>query len=127
MSSFGEYATLIAVLLAMGFALRQMRTDPRITKEFRKKSYIAAGLYLLFTAGGMGIAAAILALGGGKHGVLFLIGFFLDWILIGVVWLIRTAPRLREPPAWLMRRWSALDWILIAVAVGCLIGAALSL
>jgi hypothetical protein len=127
MSSFGEYATLIAILVAMGFALRQMRTDPRITKEFRRKSYVAAGLYLLFTACGMGIAAVLLVLGGGRHGVLFLLAFFLDWVSIGVVWLTRTAPRLREPPGWLMRRWSALDWILIAVAVGCLLGAALSL
>ncbi len=127
MSSFSEYATVIAVLVAMGFAIRQIRTDPRITKEFLRKSYIVAGWYLLFVACGMGIAAAILVSGGGKHGVLFLMAFFLDWVAIGVVWLIRTAPRLREPPRWLMRRWSALDWVLIAIAAGCLLGAAASL
>ncbi len=127
MASFGEYATFIAVLVAMGFAIRQMRRDPRITKEFLRKSYVAAGLYLLFMACGMGIAAAILVLGGGRHGVLFLFAFFLDWVVIGVVWLIRTAPRLREPPRWLMRRWSALDWILIAIAAGSVLAAALNI
>ena len=75
----------------------------------------------------MGVAALFLALAQGEHAVFFLLGFFLDWLLIDVVWLVRTAPRLREPPRWLMRHWSALDWILIATAVGCLLAVALKL
>lgn len=120
--SIGEYGTLIAVLLAMGFALRQIRTDPRITKAFIKKTLVVAVGYLLFCALGFGIFLALLQIAGGEHAAVFVFGFFLIWIAFAVVWLIRIAPRLREPPAWLMRRWSTLDRVIIAALVLCVLG-----
>ena len=125
--SFGEYATLIAVLVALGFAVRQMRTDPRITRAFTRKSLVAAGGNLLFCALGFGIFLSLLQIAGGEHAALFVFAFFLIWIAFGVIWLIRIAPRLREPPAWLMRRWSILDWCIIAAAVASVLGVALQL
>jgi hypothetical protein len=123
--SIGEYGTLVAVLLALGIALRQIRTDPRVTKAFTKKTLVAAGGYLLFCALGFGIFLALLQIAGGAHAALFVFAFFLIWIAFGVIWLIRIAPRLREPPAWLMRRWSTLDWCIIAAATGCVLGVVL--
>ncbi len=125
--SIGELATFIAVCVAMGFAFRQMRTDPRITKEFLRKSIVVAGLYLLFAACGIGLLLAIMYLAHGAHAALLAIAFLLAWVALGVVWLIRTAPRLREPPRWLMQRWSFVDWTLLTVAVACLFSAVLGL
>jgi len=121
-SSFGEYATLIAVMVAMGIALRQMRADPRITKSFVTKTLVNVAWYLLFSAVGIAILFALLLTAHGPHAEFFSIGFFVVWILIGIVWMTRTAPRLREPPAWLMKRWTGLDWVLIAAAVACVLG-----
>ncbi len=120
--SIGEYGALIAVLIAMGIALRQIRTDPRITPAFIKKTLVVAGGYLLFCALGFGIFLALLQIAGGAHAEAFVFGFFLIWIAFAVVWLIRIAPRLREPPAWLMRRWSTLDRVIIAALVLCVLG-----
>lgn len=123
--SVGEYGTLIAVLLAMGIALRQIGTDPRITKAFRRKTYLAVAEYLLFCALGFGIFLALLPIAGGAHAGAFVFAFFLLWIAFAVIWLIRIVPRLREPPAWLMRRWSMLDWCIIAALAACVLGVAL--
>jgi hypothetical protein len=120
--SIGEYGTLIAVLLAMGFALRQIRTDPRITKAFTRKTLVAVGGYLLFCALGFGIFVALIQTAGGAHAGAFVFGFFIIWIALAVVWLIRLAPRLREPPAWLMRPWSTLDRMIIAALALCVLG-----
>jgi hypothetical protein len=118
----GEYGTLIAVLIVMGIALRQIRTDPRITKAFRRKSYVAIAEYLLFCALGFGIFLALFPIAGGEHAGMFVFVFFLIWIAFAVIWLIRIAPRLKEPPAWLMRRWSTLDWSIVAALTACVLG-----
>jgi hypothetical protein len=110
---------LLAVVVAAGLAaLAQIRSDPRITKEFRRRSYAALGFYAVFVA--CGIVALFLFPFRPGSAVVALSGtvFILAWIAIGALWLMRLAPRLKEPPGWLMKPWSPLDWSLIVIAIG---------
>jgi hypothetical protein len=109
---------VLAVVAAGLAALAQIRSDPRITKEFRRRSYAALGFYAVFVA--CGIAALILFPFRPGSEVVALSGaaFVLAWIALGALWLMRVAPRLREPPGWLMKPWSPLDWTLIVIAIG---------
>jgi hypothetical protein len=50
--------------------------------------------------------------------------FFLCWVLYGVLWLMRLAPRNREVPAWIDKRNSVIDYAFWA-AIGLTLLAAL--
>ncbi|MGH6922275.1 MAG: hypothetical protein ACRED5_00765 [Propylenella sp.] len=112
------------IAIAVGLsALAQIRSDPRITKEFRRQSYAALAFYAVFI--GCGIAALLVLLRNGETAAVAAATFIFAWIALGALWLMRIAPRLREPPAWLMKPWSALDWILVAIATGAALVATL--
>jgi hypothetical protein len=88
---------LIGVLIAMAFAV-QMLSDPRITRQFLRNTAIAAGVYLVHTAIGIGFLFLLISVGRGPHAVFGVIGAYVGWIGLGILGLIRFAPRLREPP-----------------------------
>ncbi len=113
-----ELGVLIVVIAAGLAALAQIRSDPRITKEFRRKSYAALAFYAVFIICGIGALLLFPFRPGSAVVASSAVAFILAWTVLGALWLMRLAPRLREPPAWLMRPWSPLDLTLIAIAIG---------
>jgi len=110
---------LVIVALGVGLAsLEQARRDPRITPEFWWKSLRVLGGYAVFIAAGLFITVRLMPrVEGSQAGALTLTLFMLSWVALGALWLMRLAPRLKEPPEFLMRPWGALDWALIALSV----------
>ncbi|MBI3743096.1 MAG: hypothetical protein HY261_02245 [Chloroflexi bacterium] len=90
---------LVAVMIAIS-GLAQILTDPRITRDFRHKSLLALAVYAVHCA--VGFAAVWLLLPKGPEAALGATAAVLGWIGFGMLGLIRFAPRLREPPRWLM-------------------------
>jgi hypothetical protein len=94
---------LITFLMAVTIAISgivQILTDPRITRRFLYKSLIAFAVYAVHVAAGFLVLWVLLpqrpdtAFGATMA--------FLGWVGFGMLGLIRFAPRLREPPRWLM-------------------------
>jgi hypothetical protein len=108
---------LLVLVIALA-AATQIRTDPRITQEFRRNSYIALVGYVVFSGVGLLVLFALVRGPGGDLTAFAGAGFMLSWIALGTLWLIRLAPRLRQPPGLLLRAWGVLDWLLIALALG---------
>jgi hypothetical protein len=54
------------------------------------------------TAIGIGFLFLLISVGRGPNAVFGVIGAYLGWIGLGILGLIRFAPRLREPPRFLM-------------------------
>ena len=88
---------LISVLFAMMMAV-QMFSDPRVTRRFVRKTMIAVAFYLVHTAIGIGFLFLLIRVGHGPHAVGGILTAFVGWIGLGILGLIRFAPRLREPP-----------------------------
>ena len=111
-------AVLIPMMLAIALAaLVQIWTDPRITREFRRKSFIALAAYALFVSLGLTVLFSV-ARPGNDLAAFAGAGFMFSWIAFGALWLARLAPRLRQPPGFLLQAWGTLDWSLIAIALG---------
>ena len=110
-------SALIGVLFAMMMAV-QMMSDPRITRKFIRKTMVAVAFYLLHTAIGIGFLFVLVRFGRGPHAIGGLLIAFVGWICLGVLGLIRFAPRLREPPRWLMHVGIADVVCLLAIAGG---------
>jgi formate-dependent nitrite reductase membrane component NrfD len=95
-----SYAILF-VVVAVGFsAIVQIFTDPRISGAFIWKSLLAVGIYLLHAA--VGICVIFFLLPWNANAAGGAVTAILGWIALGTLGLIRFAPRLREPPRWLM-------------------------
>jgi hypothetical protein len=92
---------LIGVLFAMMMAI-QMMSDPRITRRFIRTTMIAVAFYLVHIAIGVGVLFLLIKVGRGPHAIDGLLIAFLGWVGLGILGLIRFAPRLREPPRFLM-------------------------
>ena len=106
---------LILPLIVLALAIQQIRSDSRITRSFAVHSIIAAVGYLSFAVLGVLVLFAARPEWPSDGSALFAIIFWLCWLAYGTVWLIRLAPRLREPPHWLLRPFGIIDWILIVV------------
>jgi hypothetical protein len=105
--------TLIAAI-AIG-AIAQIMTDPRITSSFIRNSLLVLALYAAFLAGGL--ATMWWLLPKGPDAALGVVVAWLGWLGFGMLGLMRFAPRLREPPRWLMRVGIA-DLICLALILG---------
>lgn len=117
---------LVLLVVAVGLhALLEIRADPSIDRRFVVRTGAAAGVFLLYVTGG---TVALLGLLGrstpgpaadpGSAGVAALL-FLLGWVAWGTVLLVRTVPRRREPPGWLMRvGWVDLGLLLVTVGAG---------
>jgi hypothetical protein len=107
----------ISVLFAMMMAL-QMMTDPRITRQFIRKTMVCVAIYLVHTAIGIGLLFLLIRVGRGPNAIVGVLTAFVGWILLGVLGLIRFVPRLREPPRWLMHVGIADAVCLLVIAAG---------
>lgn len=114
--SLGMLIVVIAVLIANVPAVMQQWHDDR--PGFIKTRWLAAA-YVLYVAIGIWFLLTFMAPAGekGPH-VLFALGLLLGWIFYGGLTLMRTVPRYREPPRWLMR-FGVVDIVLLAVIFGC--------
>jgi len=107
----------IGVLFAMMMAL-QMLTDPRITRQFIRKTMVCVAVYLVYAAIGIGFLFMLIRVGRGSNAVVGILAAFVGWICLGVLGLIRFVPRLREPPRWLMHVGIADVICLLVIAAG---------
>ncbi len=108
-----EWVVSIVVVAAMAVAVAQIAGDPKS----RRHIFVVLGLYVAYLAAGVG-ALLILPLDRiGGPALMSAIAAILAWIALGALWILRTTPSGRPPPAFLLRRWSVLDWGLIAVVV----------
>ncbi len=109
---------LAVVLLVAAIAIAaivQIRADPRISRAFIHRSLLVLALYAAFLA--VGFMLMWFLLPKGPDSALGATAAFLGWVGFGVLGLIRFAPRLREPPRWLMRVGVA-DLICLALIAG---------
>ena len=94
-----EFALIGAFTWVLVSALVQVLFDPRITRRFIQDSVwslLAYGIYV-----GLGLAAAWAWLPMGPDAVVGTVLAIVGWIGLGGLGLVRLAPRLREPPAFL--------------------------
>jgi hypothetical protein len=91
---------LLAVAVA-ATALVQIFTDPRITPKFAAASVVALLVYAAHV--GVGLLVMVYLLPWGPDAAPGVTIAILGWIGLGGLGLVRFAPRLREPPALLMR------------------------
>jgi hypothetical protein len=109
---------LLAILAVAASALVQVFTDPRVTRRFVARTMIALAVYAAHVAIGVSVVTFLL-----PHGPQAAVGATaasLGWIGLGALGLLRFAPRLREPPAVLMRFGIADAVCLLAIAGGVL-------
>ncbi len=107
----------LAVALAVGLtALVQIFTDPRITPGFIWKSLLALALYALH--GGIGLFVLLVLLPRNPDAAVGATVAMTSWILLGMLGLIRFAPRTQEPPRWLMHFGVPDVGLLLAIAWG---------
>jgi hypothetical protein len=120
-----EIAVAIAVIIAGLVALTQIRTDPRFAKD-QKRIFRALGFYMLFLISGCVVLIFFVPFDQMRGlAVLSVVVGIIVWLLLGVVWLLRIYPGLRPPPAWVLKPWTALDWVLIGVVALSTLGAIL--
>jgi hypothetical protein len=93
---------IVAIVTAIAIsAIVQIFTDPRITAAFIAKSLLVMAVYAVHVAAGFTVMWLLLPKG--PDAALGATAAFLGWVGLGMLGLIRFAPRLREPPGWLLR------------------------
>jgi hypothetical protein len=108
---------LVIVVLATGIAaLVQIFTDPRITREFIYKSLVVLAVYAAHLA--VGLLVLIYLLPHHPDSAIGSVAALLGWLGLGFLGLVRFAPRLREPPAFLMQFGIADAVFLLMIAGG---------
>jgi hypothetical protein len=112
---------LIVVIAAGLSALVQIFTDPRITKVFVVKSLVALAVYAAHIA--IGGAVMVYLIPHRPEAAVGAIVAFLGWVGLGMLGLIRFAPRLREPPRMLLQ-FGIADGICLAMIAGGVASAA---
>lgn len=112
-----EWIVAAVVVAASILALLQIMRDPSRSPAERKRSLMAIVYYTLYIAFGVVLImfAPLDRLTGPS--LLALVAGVFAWTTLGALWILRTTPSGRPPPAYLLKRWSALDFALIAVIV----------
>jgi hypothetical protein len=95
-------AAITAIVFIVAAAV-QILTDKRITPGYWRKGFVAAALYLAYTAVAIAALVWLMPLATGPHAVDSMLIGFLGWVGLGVLGLIRFAPRLQgqAPPQFL--------------------------
>ena len=112
-----EWIALAAVIGVNITALLQLGRDPSISPEERKRSYWV----LLFFACYLALGVLLMLLLPLERLTVrafapLLLGVF-SWAAFGVLWILRTTPSRRPPPAYFLKPWTALDFSLIAAFI----------
>jgi len=110
---------LLAVAVAAS-ALVQIFTDPRITRRFVATSLVALLVYAVHI--GVGMLVMVFLLPWGPDAAPGATIAILGWIGLGGLGLVRFAPRLREPPAMLMR-FGPVDAVFLLMIAGGIVWA----
>lgn len=107
------------LLLPMTMAVRALIDvwrDPQFDRRFRRRSLAVLFAFLAYMTVMVLILFAVMkARAGNTSGAAALSGFVIGWSAFGTLWLIRLAPSRTRPRDWLLRRWSVLDWSLLAL------------
>lgn len=117
-----QLAVLLAVVAVGASALVQIFTDPRITRKFLANTLVAFLVYAAHVAIGLLVMAYLLPLG--PDAAAGITVALLGWIGLGALGLIRFAPRLREPPRFLLRFGPADAVCLLLIAAGIILASA---
>jgi hypothetical protein len=112
MTSIALVSMMVAIAIS---AVVQILTDPRITKAFVHRSLLVLAVYAAHIAAGFVVIWLLLPKG--PDAAVGATMAFLGWVGFGMLGLIRFAPRLREPPRWLMRLGIA-DLVCLALITG---------
>lgn len=97
----GWLANLLLALAVLVSALAQALTDPRVTRKFVYHSMIAFAVYAVHVT--TGILVMLYLLPFKPEAAVGATMALLGWIGLGGLGLVRFAPRLREPPRFLLR------------------------
>ncbi len=111
----GWVGILMAVFVAVT-ALAQALTDPRVTRKFIYRSMIAFAVYSVHVA--IGMLAMLYLLPFKPEAAVGTVMALLGWVGLGGLGLVRFAPRLREPPRFLLRFGVADAICLLLIASG---------
>ncbi len=112
----GWLANLLIALAVAVSALAQALTDPRVTRQFVYRSLIAFAVYAVHVA--IGLLVVLYLLPFRPEAAVGATMAFLGWVGLGGLGLIRFAPRLREPPRFLLRFGVADAICLLLIASG---------
>jgi hypothetical protein len=115
---------VLLMVVSIGLsAVVQIFTDPRITKEFAYKSLIALAVYAAHIAIGTMVLLFLLPHAKSPYTPVGATVAILGWIGLGALGLVRFAPRLREPPRFLLQVGIA-DAVFLAMIAGGIAAAA---
>jgi len=107
---------ILAVVLAAGLgALSQVH---RMSKASRRQFFVAFAAYLVFAACGVAAVVMLPFRPGSNVVAAAAVVFILDWSMLAMLWAARLAQRSEAPTGWVLKPWSVLDWVLIAIAIG---------
>ena len=95
----------IALVIGFAAAIFQICIDPRITRRYLTKASLAFALYMAYCGAAIVGLTLLIQYAQGPHAVQSLSAAFMGWTGLGVLGLIRFAPRLRgqAPPRFLER------------------------
>ena len=94
----------LTTLVFIVAAAVQLVTDKRFTPTYWRKGFVVIALYLAYTAVAVAALAWLMPLAHGPHAVDSMLIGFLGWVGLGVLGLVRLAPRLQgqAPPNFLL-------------------------
>ena len=108
----GTNTTLMTVLIVLATQVPLLWRQWQGDRAAVLKSLRLAGYYLVYCLAGIGLMFAMLQKPGAAVPAL---GFMLGWILFGMSWLIKLAPKGRQVGAWLLRPFGILDGVAVAM------------
>jgi len=114
--------TLLVVLSVGASAAVQIMTDRRINRRFVYRSLIAVAVYFAHCTIGLVAVLYLMPTGSVDSGLAAAAAIF-GWIGLGVLGVIRFAPRVKEPPRFLLRVGPADAVCLCVIAAGLAWGA----
>jgi len=110
-----NWAILIAVVLAALGALATMGKDPSYSPRIRRFSYLVLAVFVAYLVFGIFVATALPVEVASDVTRGFLILTLVIYLAYGALWILRLTPSRRPPPKWVLKPWTRLDAVMIAV------------
>jgi hypothetical protein len=111
-----DLLALISVLIVMGIVLPAACRQYLADRAKFIGSLKAGAIYLAYCLIGIAFMPVITSSAHSESKVVAGMAFLLSWVVYGVLWLARLAPRYREVPAWIDKRNNVIDygfWVVI--------------